>query len=92
MLALPPILDLPAAAPLKQQLESALADTAGVIIDASGVQRVTTACLQVLASAVKTVAETGGAPLHFQNPSPPFIEVVTMLSLAPALNLPGNET
>lgn len=92
MLALAPILDLPAAAPLKQQLEAALGDAAGVDIDASAVQRVTTACLQVLASAAKTAAEAGGAALRIQNPSPAFMEAVAMLALAPALSLPGSGT
>lgn len=92
VLVLPPILDLPAAAPLKRQLEAALGDVNGVVVDASAVQKVTTACLQVLASAVKTSAEIGGVLLQFQNPSAAFMEATVMLSLTSALNLSGNRT
>lgn len=92
VLTLPPILDLPAAAPLKQQLETVLGDSTSIVVDASAVQKVTTACLQVLASAVKTGAGVDGALLQFQNPSSAFKEAVNMLSLASALNLSGNKT
>lgn len=55
--SLPPILDLPAAAPLAKELLAARG--AAISIDASQVERFGALCLQVLLSAQKTWADDG---------------------------------
>lgn len=56
-LSLPPVLDLPAAAPLAKELLAARGQE--IAIDASKVERFGALCLQVLLSAQKTWAEDG---------------------------------
>lgn len=56
-ISLPPVLDLPAAAPLARELLSARGTE--IAIDASRVERFGALCLQVLLSAQKTWAEDG---------------------------------
>lgn len=84
LVALPPILDLPAAAPLKSRLQEALTKGEDIVIDASAVQRVTTPCLQVLASVMK-LRGTGGPSARLQNIPEAFAETVRMLGLSQAL-------
>jgi len=81
MLTLPAVLDLTSAASLKAELLAALARGDGLEIDGSEVQRITTPCLQVLASAARAFAQAGGPPLKFSKKSPALLEVASVLAL-----------
>jgi chemotaxis protein CheX len=81
-IVLPEVMDLRAASPLATQLK-ALAG-ADVEIDASQVRRLGGQCLQVLLSAQATWEAKGGT-LRFVDPSPEFLEAVTLMG-ATSLN------
>ena len=86
-LSLPAIADLLQAAPLKQELERALASGGGVVVDASAVQRISSPYLQVLLAGQNAFAKAGGPSLSITNPSAAFLETVSVLGLAGALRL-----
>jgi anti-anti-sigma regulatory factor len=86
-LALPAVADLVQAGPLKVQLEHYLAAGAGVRVDASAVQRISSPCLQVLVAGVTGFTKAGGPSLTISNPSAEFLETVTALGLTDALRL-----
>jgi anti-anti-sigma regulatory factor len=88
-LVLPPVLDLTLVADIKRQLEEALARGAGIDIDASQVQRVTTPCLQLFAAAMKSFVQAGGPAMHFASLSSEFRETVTALGLETVLGIKG---
>jgi chemotaxis protein CheX len=85
-LALPKVMDITMAGMLKASLLSVYADGTKIELDAGAVQRVTTPCLQVLASAAKSLHETGGM-LHFVNVPDDFREMTHTLGLAEVLGL-----
>lgn len=91
VLVLPALLDLTHAAGLKTTLEEAVRSGGDLAVDASAVQRVTTPCLQVLASAMRSYAQLGGGALHFREVSPEFADTVRTLGLATMFNIPGGE-
>ena len=80
-MVLPAILDLPAAAPLLKECQVALAKGEGLVVDATQVGKVTTPCLQVLASAKRAFALTGGPAMQFAAVSPAFAEAARGLKL-----------
>jgi anti-anti-sigma regulatory factor len=86
-LALPDTLDLTAVPTLKLDLQSALALADGLEIDATGVQRITSPCLQVLVSAARSFAQAGGPGMRFSGVSQTFSEAATHLALSSTLGL-----
>lgn len=86
-LRLPAVLDLTVAGALKEQLEAALAASSSVCVDASGVQRVTTPCLQVLVAAARGVGEAGRPSIRLKALSPAMLEVIELLGVKKALGL-----
>lgn len=91
MLVLPAILDITAAAVLKQDLQHALAKGGGLEIDASAVRRLTTPCLQVLVAGLRAFAEHGFGAMHFYEVSSTFRETASCLGLETALGLGGDK-
>jgi len=87
VLKLPAILDLTQAAALKAELLAALAKGDGLDLDAGDVQRLTSPCAQVLASAVRAFAAAGGPSLVVSNASQSFHETVCGLALCEALGI-----
>ncbi|WP_294318272.1 STAS domain-containing protein [uncultured Sphingomonas sp.] len=79
-IALPAILDTPAAAPLRQTLRDAIGTGRPIQLDASGVERIGQACLQVLAAA-EVAAEEAGQPFHITGASPVFADMATLAAL-----------
>ncbi len=82
VLVLAALLDLTQAADLKATLEEAIGGGSTLAIDASAVQRVSTPCLQVLASAFRSRCAMG-----LKDASPEFLETVRMLGLSAALGI-----
>ena len=78
-LPLPEFLDLRAALPLRQALLERRGED--LEVDASGVRRLGTLCLQVLISAMSTWA-ADSCQLVFLNPSPAFVEGLDRLGVA----------
>lgn len=77
-------LDMRHAARLKQALEQALAKGREIKVDAGPVERLSTACVQILIAA--TVAmEKAGIPFTLLHPSEAFIEAFNDLGLHPVL-------
>lgn len=89
MITLPAILDLTEAAALKSGILAALPLGGGLEVDASQVQRVTSPCLQILASAARDFARAGGPPLRLINMSPAFSGAVIALALSPVFHETG---
>jgi chemotaxis protein CheX len=87
-MTLPAVVDLPFAATLKAQLVEGLAAGNGMSIDGSGVQRISSPCLQVLVAGMNAFA-VSGVPLAIVDPSPAFVETVSTLGLRDALRLGG---
>lgn len=88
-LALDPVLDLRAAALLKDTLQQGLDCGNPLTIDAGAVTRMSTACVQVL-SAFVLAAQKAGRPLSLKNSSTAFDVAFNDLGLAGVLN--GIET
>ena len=80
-IALPAVLDTPAAAPLRQTLRDAVGNGQPILIDASGVERIGQACLQVLA-AVEAAAEDAGQEFRIVGASPVFADMATLAGKA----------
>ncbi len=79
-IALPAVLDTPAAAPLRQTLRDAIGAGRPIQLDASGVERIGQACLQVLAAA-EAAAEESGQEFHIVDASPVFADMATLAAL-----------
>jgi two-component system chemotaxis response regulator CheY len=77
LLVLPPVLDTSAAAELLSHLRQRLADTPALRIDASGVETVTLACMQVILAALKS-----GPGVRVEQPSAVFASAFEDLSLS----------
>lgn len=88
-MALPPIVDLACASDLKAMLVEALDSRTGLDIDASGVQRITAPCLQILAAAAQSFGEAGGPPLVFSKASAAFWDAALILAIDLVLGAKG---
>lgn len=82
LVELPPALELRTAQSLKQALLEALARAGPLRIDAAAVVRVSTACVQILVAFVEA-ARQAGISVAFRHPSPPFLNALESLGLAP---------
>ncbi len=79
-IALAAILDTAAAAPLRQTLSEAIATGQPVTIDATGVDRIGQACLQVL-TAAEMATRDAGIDFRIVGASPAFTDMVTLAAL-----------
>jgi len=86
--ALPPVLDLAGAELLHQQLRAACAHESGVALNGAGVERVSTASLQVLAAAARSMHHRG-LPFTLSAPSPALSAALADLGLSALL--PGGD-
>jgi anti-anti-sigma regulatory factor len=84
-LKLPPVLDTAAAGELKRELLEALGSGGCINVDASAVQRITTPCLQIMAAAAKSAAQSGGGRLRLHSVPQIVSETIGMLGLAETL-------
>lgn len=82
--ALHSLLDMKAARPLKEQLQAALKVGRPVVIDASLVERVSTACVQILSAFALTAAEAG-TPVKLVLPSQSLRDAFESLGLGASL-------
>ena len=82
---LEPILDLRAAGPLKGTLQQSLARGQCVVIEASAVSRMSTACVQVFTAAVLETQKSGAA-LVLKKSSPTFDAAFVNLGLSGILD------
>ncbi len=78
---LPAIADSTIGAELKKSLLETLETGAGVDVDASAVQRVTSPVLQILVAAMRSFQSAGGPGLRIAEPSAPYAESVAALAL-----------
>ena len=83
--ALPPSLDIAAAADLKRALLEALAAEGNIDVDASAVQRIATPCLQILAAAANSIEPQSDRRFRLYSVPDPLCEAIERLGLAPAL-------
>ena len=83
--ALEPILDLRAAGPLKTTLQQSLVRGQPLMIDASAVSRMSTACVQVFTAAVLE-SQKSGAALVLKKSSTVFDAAFANLGLAAILD------
>src|SRR5262245_1099748 len=81
---LPPAMDLRAATPLKATLDDALGKALPLVIEAAPVERMSTACIQILIAFVD-VAGKAGIGVTFRQPSPAFLGAFESLGLAPLI-------
>ncbi len=79
-LSLEPVLDMRVATPLKDMLLQGLAQKRNLIIDASAVSRMSTACVQVLAAFILETQKTNTS-LVISRMSPVFESAFTNLGL-----------
>ncbi len=84
-LTLEPVLDLRAAASLKEALQQGLGRKTPLLIDATAVTRMSTACVQVLTAFVLETQKTG-ISLSLKNSSAAFDTAFANLGLAATLN------
>lgn len=80
LVALPAELGLAAAEPLRAALVRAIDAGAALTIDGAAVERISTACLQVLLAAARA-AERGGMAFRIINPSQVLSDAVRDLAL-----------
>ena len=71
---------------LKAELETALAAGDGIVLDASSVESVDSAALQLLVSLTQYAALKKCA-IEWQEPTPAFLETVDLMGLKAALNV-----
>ena len=90
-LTLQPVLDVEAAAELRSELLRALETSACVNVDASAVRRLSTPCLQVLAAAAKSIAQSGEGRLRLHSMPQPLSEMAGLLGFAEALGIEGSQ-
>ena len=83
---LPPLLDLTRADALHGELQTLVAHEADVTIDGSHVERVSTACVQLLVAA-RMMARAHGGTLALLTPSPVLSQAVHDLGLATAMGM-----
>lgn len=90
LLSLPVIGSTATASATRDALASALEHDGGCHVDASEVESIGQATLQVLLAASRA-AEQAGVPFEIINPSAPFLERVNACRLASLLGLPEEE-
>jgi anti-anti-sigma regulatory factor len=83
-LSLTPVLGMREARPLKEALEEVLAKGLPVVLVAQLVERVSTACAQLLV-AFAVAMEQAGLPLRLSRPSQAFLATFSELGLDPIL-------
>jgi chemotaxis protein CheX len=83
-LCLLPSMDLRAATPFKAALDDALGQALPLVVDAGQVERMSTACIQILIAFV-TAAGKAGLGVTFRRPSVSFITAFESLGLAPVI-------
>jgi chemotaxis protein CheX len=83
-LSLEPVLDMRAAAPLKDTLQQGLDQKRNLVIDASAVSRMSTACVQVLTAFILETKKTNTS-LVFSKMSPVFEGAFSSLGLGEIL-------
>ncbi len=81
---LSPVLDLLAAVPLCEELRTHLGSEDLLELDGSAVERVSTACLQIIVTASIT-ARSQGAALRLVTPSPVLSQAIADLGLDQSL-------
>lgn len=86
VIELPENLDMPVAASLAESFLKLVGEP--LAVDASRVQRLGASCLQVMLAAARTWKSEGDA-LTLHNPSPRFVEDLTLLGLEPETFLSG---
>lgn len=79
-IALAPVLDTAAAAPLRQAMRAAIDTGQSIKLDASAVERVGQACLQVLV-ATEAAADLAGLDFRVVGASPAFADMATLAAL-----------
>lgn len=79
-----PMLDLATAEPLHRLLQDTFATESGIVLDGSQVERVSTACLQLLVAASRT-ARSREMTFTLQGASPALMSAVEDLALSAAL-------
>ena len=79
-----PVLDIRAAAPLRDGLQTALKRGKPVVLDAAQVDRLSTPCIQVLLAAGKS-AEAGSCRIQLAQVSDAFVAAFSDLGLFAAL-------
>lgn len=84
-IALPGDLDLPMAQPLVEGLRLAFGTAPAVVIEASAVERVSTACIQALMVAARHATD-GDRGFAIRNASPALVEACADLGLGAWLN------
>jgi chemotaxis protein CheX len=77
---LPPSLDLLGAEPLCRELRAKILSAEPILLDGSRVERVSTACVQILVAALKG-AESRGLSFRLATPSPALVEALANLGL-----------
>ena len=82
-----PVLDIMGARHLYSTLNTVLAQAKPVELDASRIERVDTAALQLVAAFCRA-AHDAGLALHWQGVSPALTEAVTLLGLSQTLGQP----
>ena len=82
-----PVLDISGARHLYGQLDNVLAGATALVLDASRVQRIDTAALQLLAAFCRTTRDAG-LPLHWRAASPALREAAGLLGLDESLGRP----
>ena len=83
-----PVLEIADARHLYSELNAALADAKALVLDASRVQRVDTAALQLLAAFARAT-HAAGLPLRWHAASAALCEAVALLGLNEALGRPA---
>lgn len=84
LIALPGTLDTAVATPLKDAFVQAVADGRAVVVDASAVARLSTACIQVLIAGGKAVA-AAGQPFIVAKPSEALVSAFDDMGLFPVM-------
>ncbi len=77
---LPAVLDTPAADPLRVTLRQAVEKGQPLLLDGAAVERIGTACLQVLLAG-REAAARGALPFAIVNPAPALVEMAALAGL-----------
>lgn len=79
-----PVLDITGARHLYHELDDLLASAKALVLDASGVQRIDTAALQLIAAFCRA-ARDAGLPVQWRDASPVLRDAAALLGLEEAL-------
>jgi chemotaxis protein CheX len=83
-LSLNPVLGMREAQPLKDALQEALSKGLPLILDAHSIERLSTACAQILL-AFAAAMEQAGLPFRLSRPSATFLAAFSALGLDPII-------